>query len=68
MYKIEIRLRCSERFSEVLPDMLEITEFAIENVVTCLLLELFDTVEVDEVNVSFLTEEDKHIDNHFNHL
>ena len=68
MYKIEIRLRCSERFSEVLPDMLEITESAVENVVTCSLLELFDTVEVDEVSVSFLPEEGKHIDDHFNQL
>lgn len=68
MYKIEIRLQCFERFSEVLPDMSEFTESMVENVVSCSLLELFDLVEVDEVSISFLPEEGKHIDDHFNQL
>jgi len=47
--------------------MLEIIEFAVENVVTCSLLELFDTVDVDEVSVSFFPEEGEHNDDHSNH-
>jgi hypothetical protein len=67
MYKIEISLRCSERFSEVLPDMLEITELAVESVVACSLLELFNIINVDGVSVSILPEEGMHIDDHFHH-
>jgi hypothetical protein len=67
MYKIKICLQCSERFSEVLPEMLEIAEFAVESVVTCSLLELFSIINVDEVSVRILPEEVKDIDDYFNH-
>jgi len=67
MYKIEISLRCSQRFSEVLPDLLEVTELAVENVVSCSLLELFDTIGIDKVTVSLLPEEGEHINVHFDY-
>ncbi len=48
---IYLRVQCSERFSEVLVSNMEETELMIESVVGPALLELFDTVEVENVIV-----------------
>ncbi len=53
MYTIYIMVRCSGRFSEVLPDELENTELAVEELVSQTLLEFFRTVIVERVAIRF---------------
>jgi hypothetical protein len=49
--EIQIIIQCPTRFTEVLPEEPENTELAIEECVSQALLELFDTVLVDEVSI-----------------
>ena len=49
--EIQIVIQCPTRFTEVLPDEPESAELAIEACISQALLELFDTVCVDTVNV-----------------
>lgn len=51
MYIVNLRVNCTERFSEVLLDNVEQTELIIEDVVSTALLELFDTVQVENVTI-----------------
>jgi len=48
---IHVRVNCSDRFSEVLVDDAEGTELTIESLVGTALLEVFDTVHVENVTV-----------------
>ena len=48
---IHVRVNCSDRFSEVLVDDAEGTELTIESLVGTALLEVFDTVLVENVTV-----------------
>ena len=48
---IHVRVNCSDRFSEVLVDDAEGTELTIESIVGTALLEVFDTVLVENVMV-----------------
>jgi len=54
MYSIYIWVRCSGRFSEVLPEELENAEFAVEEFVSQALLEFFRTVIVERVVIKYL--------------
>ena len=46
---VHMRVRCSDKYSELLVDDVEYTELTIENLVSLALLEVFDTVEVENV-------------------
>ena len=46
-----MRVQCSDRFSELLVDDVEPTELTIESIVGMALLEVFDTVQVENVTV-----------------
>jgi hypothetical protein len=46
-----MRVQCSDTFSEVLVDDVEHTELTIESIVGTALLEVFDTVLVENVTV-----------------
>ena len=48
---VQMRIQCSDRFSEVLVDDAEGTELTIESIVGTALLEVFDTVHVVNVTV-----------------
>jgi hypothetical protein len=48
---IHMRVQCSDRFSELLVGDVEHTELTIESLVGTALLEVFDTVLVDDVTV-----------------
>jgi len=48
---IDLRLHCSKKFSEVLVGDVEQTELTIESIVGTALLEIFDTVHIDNVTV-----------------
>ena len=48
---VQMRIQCSDRFSEVLVDDVEYTELTIESIVGTALLEVFDTVQVENVTV-----------------
>lgn len=48
---VNVRVHCSEKHSEVDTNNLEETEMTIESVLGPALLELFDTVEIDDVTV-----------------
>ena len=50
--QISIVVRCPGKYSEVLPDEPENTEFVIEDCVSRALLELFGMVEVEMVKIS----------------
>lgn len=50
--QISIIVRCPGKFSEVLPDEPEYTEFVIEDCVSRALLELFGMVVVETVKIS----------------
>lgn len=52
---VHVRLRCSDKFSEVLIDDVEQTELTIESIVSTALLEVFDSVEVENVMISHPT-------------
>lgn len=49
---IHMRLRCSDKFSEILPEDVERTELIVEDIVSTALLEVFDSVDVENVTVS----------------
>ena len=51
MRTVLLRVKCSEKFSEVLLDDAEQAELAIEGVVAPALLELFDAVYIEDVTV-----------------
>lgn len=53
---IHVRVHCSDKFSEVLEDDVESTEMAIESIVGTALLEVFDTVLVENVTVHHSSE------------
>jgi hypothetical protein len=55
--EIQIVIQCPGRFTEVLPEEPESAELVIENCVSQALLELFETVIVDKVNISYLPSE-----------
>jgi len=46
-----MRIQCSDRFSEFLEGDVEYTELTIESIVGIALLEVFDTVHVENVTV-----------------
>ena len=58
MCTIHMRIQCSERFSEVLVGDVVDTELAIESIVGMALLEVFDTVLVENVIVHHSPERD----------
>ena len=58
MCTIQVRVQCSERFSEVLVADVEQTELTIESIVGTALLEVFDTVLVENVTVQHSPERD----------
>ena len=51
MCTIHMRVQCPVRFSELLVDDVEPTELTIESIVGTALLEVFDTVLVENVTV-----------------
>jgi len=51
MYTIHIRVHCPDTFSEVLVGDVEQTELTIESIVSTALLEVFDSVQVENVTV-----------------
>ena len=51
MCTVHLRVQCSERFSEVIVSDVEQTELTIESIVGTALLEVFDTVLVENVTV-----------------
>ena len=48
---VHLRVQCSDMFSELLVDDVEQTELALESIVGTALLEVFDTVHVENVTV-----------------
>ena len=52
---VNIRVRCSDAFSELLIEDREQTELIIESIVSTALLEVFDNVEVENVMISHPT-------------
>jgi len=50
---VHLRVHCSDTFSEVLVGDEEQTELTIESIVSTALLEVFDTVQVENVTVSY---------------
>ncbi len=52
--EIQIVIQCPARYTEVLPEEPENTELMIEDCVSQALLELFEIVVVDKVNVNSL--------------
>jgi len=48
---VHMRVHCSERFSEVFVGDVESTELTIESIVGTALLEVFDTVLVENITV-----------------
>ena len=48
---IHIRVKYSEKFSEVLIDDVQDTELTIESIIGTALLEIFDTVYIDDVKL-----------------
>ncbi len=51
MCTILMRVQCSDRFTELLVDNVEDTELTIESIVGTALLEVFDTVLVENITV-----------------
>lgn len=51
MCTVHLRVQCSDRFSEVIVSDVEQTELTIESIVGTALLEVFDTVLVENVTV-----------------
>lgn len=51
MCLIQIRLQCSDRFSELLVADVQDAELTIESIVSTALLEVFDTVQVEGVTL-----------------
>ena len=55
---VHMRVQCSDRFTELLVDNVEDTELTIESIVGTALLEVFDTVLVENVTVQHSPERD----------
>ena len=55
--EIQIVIQCPGRFTEVLPEEPESTELVIEDCVSQALLELFETIVVDKVNITYYPSE-----------
>ncbi len=53
---VHMRVHCSDKFSEVLVGDVEGTELTIESIVGTALLEVFDTVLVENVTVHYFLE------------
>ncbi len=53
---VHMRVKCSDTFSEVLVDDVEHTELTIESIVGTALLEVFDTVLVENVTIHHSSE------------
>jgi hypothetical protein len=51
MCVIQISVQCSEKFSELMIDELQDAELTIESIIGTALLELFDTVYIDDVRL-----------------
>lgn len=51
MCVVHMRVQCSDRFSEMIVDDVEHTELTIESILGTALLEVFDTVLVENVTV-----------------
>ncbi|HEX6483186.1 MAG TPA: hypothetical protein VF043_30445 [Ktedonobacteraceae bacterium] len=51
MCVVHMRVRCSDKFTELLVDDVEYTELTIESIVGTALLEVFDSVQVENVTV-----------------
>ncbi len=51
MCVVHVRVQCSDRFSEVIVSDVEHTELTIESILGTALLEVFDTVHVENVTV-----------------
>lgn len=58
MYTIQIVVRCSDVHAEVYPDTPESVACLIEESISLLLVQLFDVVLVDTVNVVYSSSED----------
>lgn len=55
---VHMRVQCSDRFSELLVGDMELTELTIESIVGTALLEVFDTVLVEDITVQHSSESD----------
>lgn len=53
MCTVLLRVECSDSFSEIITDDTEQAELTIESIVGTALLELFDTVLVENVTIHF---------------
>jgi hypothetical protein len=58
MYFIQIRMQSDARFCEVLPDKIESIELIVEDLVSQTMKELFGTIIVDDVTVTFVPLDD----------
>jgi len=59
---VHLRVHCSDTFSEVFVGDEEQTELTIESIVSTALLEVFDTVQVENVTVSYSPDSpDRHV-------
>ena len=56
MCTIHLRVHCSDKFTELLVSNLEDTELTIESIVGTALLEVFDTVHVENITVQHSSE------------
>ncbi len=55
---VHMRVQCSDKFTELLVGNVEDTELTIESIVGTALLEIFDTVHVENVTVQHSSERD----------
>jgi hypothetical protein len=62
---VNMRVRCSDTFSEVLAGNAELTELIIEDIVSTALLQIFDAVDVENVTVQEFPED---VDGNREHL
>ena len=63
MYFIQIRMQSSAIFCEVLPDEIENIELVVEDLVSQIMKELFGTIIVDEVTITFIPQDDLYTSN-----
>ncbi len=59
MYRIKIEVECPDARNEVLPDALEDLALLVEDRVSVLLVELFGSVTVNTVTVSFVDTDER---------
>jgi hypothetical protein len=53
MFSVQMHMQCSDRFLEILPEEVEETELAVEDLVSQVLLQHFETVFVVNISVQF---------------